>query len=53
VTTLEIRVCDEQVAEARLSRLALADESVTVLSFGRRMPQLEDVFLQVVEGEVR
>jgi ABC-2 type transport system ATP-binding protein len=53
VTTLEIRVCDEQVAEARLSRLTLADESVTVLSFGRRTPQLEDVFLQLVEGEVR
>lgn len=53
VTNMEIRVRDEQVAEARLSRLFLADDSVTVLNFGRRTQQLEDVFMQLVEGDAR
>lgn len=53
LTTLHVRVRDERVAEARLSRLALADDQVTVVEFGRRTQHLEDVFMQLVAGEVQ
>jgi ABC-2 type transport system ATP-binding protein len=51
VAQWRITVEDEQVAEAQLLRQVLADEEVNVLSFGREQYQLEDVFVQLVEGE--
>jgi ABC-2 type transport system ATP-binding protein len=51
VAQWRITVEDEQAAEAQLLRQVLADEEVNVLSFGREQYQLEDVFLQLVEGE--
>ncbi|MFN0177625.1 MAG: ABC transporter ATP-binding protein [Gemmatimonadales bacterium] len=45
-----IAVGDDGAAEATLLRTILADEGVRVLSFGRRRYQLEDVFMNLIEG---
>jgi ABC-2 type transport system ATP-binding protein len=45
-----ISVTDEQAARAQLLRLVLADEHLVVTEFQRKRYELEDVFLQVVEG---
>ncbi len=45
-----VSVSDEDAAEAQLLRLLLADEGLAVTEFGRRQHQLEDVFVQIVEG---
>lgn len=50
VTTWQISVSDQEVAEKELLRHVLADESMTVTSFGRRNYQLEEVFMDLVEG---
>ena len=47
---LQVAVTDESAAEQELLRLVLADESVTVTSFGRKQYQLEEIFLDLVEG---
>lgn len=50
-TTLTVTVADEPAAESRLLRSVLADGNTTVTSFGRRHQHLEDVFLQLVDGD--
>ncbi len=45
-----VSVSDQAAAESQLLRLLLADESLTVLQFGRRQYQLEEVFMDLVEG---
>ncbi|MGA7227874.1 MAG: ABC transporter ATP-binding protein [Acidimicrobiia bacterium] len=45
-----IHVTDEAAAEARLLRLVLATGDSTVIAFGRKHFNLEDVFLQLVKG---
>lgn len=52
-TTLTVTVTDEPAAEARLLRSVLADADTAVTSFGRRRQHLEDVFLQLVDGDHR
>jgi hypothetical protein len=47
--TLLISVTDDDAAESRLLRLALADD-VVVTAFGRTQSKLEDVFLHLVKG---
>jgi ABC-2 type transport system ATP-binding protein len=47
---LEIAVSDDEAAEAKLLRTILGDDSVRVRSFGRRRFQLEDVFMNLIEG---
>lgn len=49
--TWEIGVADERVAEAHLLRHVLADETLTVLGFGRKKFELEEIFMNVVEGK--
>lgn len=49
-TAWTVAVSDEEAAEAQLLRLLLADEGLAVTEFGRRQHQLEDVFVQIVEG---
>jgi hypothetical protein len=49
-TILHIGVNDEQAAEAQLLRLAMADDRVTVTAFGRQTHNLEEIFLNMVEG---
>ncbi len=49
-TTWQVAVTDEAAAEAQLLRLVLSDEGVTVTNFGRKTFELEEVFLNTVEG---
>lgn len=48
-----VAVSDDQAAESRLLREILADDSVRVTAFGRRRFQLEDVFMNLIEGNSR
>jgi ABC-2 type transport system ATP-binding protein len=47
---LTVNVTDEPRAEKELLRLALGDGSVTVAEYGRKKYDLEEVFMNVVEG---
>jgi ABC-2 type transport system ATP-binding protein len=49
-TTLQIGVSDEGAAEDLL-RLAVADGGAVVTEFGRKRYELEDVFVDMVEGD--
>jgi ABC-2 type transport system ATP-binding protein len=49
-TEWHVSVSDAAAAEARLLRLVLSDESTTVTRFGLLKYKLEDVFLDLVEG---
>jgi ABC-2 type transport system ATP-binding protein len=49
-TSWQVAVSDETAAEKELLRLVLADESVTVTAFGRKQYQLEEIFVDLVEG---
>jgi ABC-2 type transport system ATP-binding protein len=46
-----VAVSDLAIAEAQLLRLVLAEPQARVLDFRRRRYELEDVFMQVVEGD--
>ncbi len=46
----QVAVTDENAAEDQLLRLVLADEHITVTEFGRKKYELEEVFLNLVEG---
>jgi ABC-2 type transport system ATP-binding protein len=48
--TWVIEVSDSEAAEAQLLRLVLAEPQARVLDFRRRTYELEDVFMQIVEG---
>jgi len=47
---LQVAVRDEARAERDLLRLVMADPAVTVLEFGRTRHNLEDIFVNLVEG---
>ncbi len=49
-TTWQISISDEAAAEANLLRLLVCDEHCTVTEFGRRKYELEEIFLNIVEG---
>ena len=49
-TEWRVDVTDERAAEAQLLRLVLADGRASVVSFGRRQQNLEQVFVAMVEG---
>lgn len=49
----QVSVSDEAAAEAHLLRLVLADPQITVTGFGRKRYELEDIFLNIVEGGQR
>ncbi len=49
-TKWQVSVTDRLAAEHELLRLVLADESLTVTQFGRKQYQLEEVFMDLVEG---
>jgi ABC-2 type transport system ATP-binding protein len=46
----QVTVTDEAVAEAQLLKLVQSGGEVTVLEFGRRKVDLEDIFLKLTEG---
>jgi ABC-2 type transport system ATP-binding protein len=48
--SLSVSVSDEAAANDQLLRLALSDPSVIVVEFGRQKHNLEEVFLNIVEG---
>jgi ABC-2 type transport system ATP-binding protein len=48
-STWQVSVSDPQVAEAQLLKL-LVNDSVVVTEFRRKQYELEDVFMQVIEG---
>jgi ABC-2 type transport system ATP-binding protein len=50
VSEWRMAVSDEQAAQSRLLRLVLADEQINVLQFGQERHELEEVFIQLVEG---
>ncbi len=50
-STWQVRVNDDQAAEAKLMRLVSSDEHVAVSEFGRKEMDLEEVFMALVEGE--
>jgi ABC-2 type transport system ATP-binding protein len=49
--SLSISVSDEGAAKDQLLRLALSDPAVTVVEYGRKTYNLEDIFVNLVEGE--
>ena len=50
-TTCIISVTDEAIAEAQLLRLLLADENLIVTNFRRKQYELEEIFVNIVEGD--
>ena len=48
--TLRVVATDADAAESRLQRVLLADDSLTVREFKRQSAELEDVFIDLVEG---
>ena len=49
-TDWQVTVTDDAAAEDQLLRLVLADEHIKVTEFGRKKYELEEVFLDLVEG---
>jgi hypothetical protein len=49
--TWRVHVTDEKVAKSELLRLILTDEDIKVVEFGRKQYELEEVFLNIVEGD--
>lgn len=49
-TSWLVSVTDEAAAEAQLLRLVLADEYLTVTEFGRNQRELEEIFMDLVDG---
>ncbi len=45
-----VSITDEQQAKERLLRLLLENEGVTVTQFGRKQYELEEVFVNIIEG---
>ena len=50
-TEWQISVKDPAAAEANLLRVALAENDVIVTQFGEKHQNLEEVFLNMVEGD--
>jgi ABC-2 type transport system ATP-binding protein len=50
-TKLQIQVTHLNTAETELLRLVMADSTIVVIQFGRSTYDLEDVFVNLVEGE--
>lgn len=50
-TTWQVSVSDEAVAEAQLLRRVLMDEDIIVTGFSRKRYELEEVFMNIVQGE--
>lgn len=46
-----VTVTDEKAAQTQLLRLLMADEKLIVTNYGRKKHELEEIFLNIVEGE--
>ena len=49
-TIWQVTVNDETVAKVEMLKLIVSDEHLTVVEFGRHKHELEEVFLNIVEG---
>jgi ABC-2 type transport system ATP-binding protein len=49
-TTWQVSVTDEAAAKDQLLRLVLSDEQITVTHFGQKTYELEEIFMNIVEG---
>ncbi len=49
--TWQVTVTDDEAAKDQLLRLVLADEQLTVTRFGRKTYELEEIFINIVEGD--
>jgi ABC-2 type transport system ATP-binding protein len=49
-TTLQVSVNDEAAAESQLLRLVMANSDTAVTAYGRKTYNLEEIFLDMVEG---
>jgi ABC-2 type transport system ATP-binding protein len=49
--TWRVHVTNEEIAKSELLRLILADEDIKVVEFGRKQYELEEVFLNIIEGD--
>jgi ABC-2 type transport system ATP-binding protein len=52
-TLWQVAVVDEQQAEAQLLPLLVNDEHLTVTAFNRKTYELEEIFMNVIQGETR
>jgi ABC-2 type transport system ATP-binding protein len=50
-TEWQVTVTDEEAAKAEFLRLVMADEQLTVTGFGRKTYDLEEIFMNIVEGD--
>jgi ABC-2 type transport system ATP-binding protein len=50
VTTWKVAVTDEDAAKEQLLRLVLSDGQITVTHFGKKTYELEEIFINIVEG---
>ncbi len=50
-TCYQITVTDDQAAEAQLLRRILSDPNVVVTDFNRKKYELEEVFIEIIEGK--
>jgi ABC-2 type transport system ATP-binding protein len=50
-TTWQVAVTDEAAAKDQLLRLVMSDELIAVTHFGRKTYQLEEIFMNIVEGD--
>jgi len=49
-TAWQVAVTDEAAAKEQLLRLVLSDEQITVTRFGQKTYELEEIFMDIVEG---
>ena len=50
VTTWKVEVTDDAAAKDQLLRLVLSDGQITVTHFGKKTYELEEIFINIVEG---
>ena len=50
-TTWQVTVTDDAAAKAQLLRLVMEDEQLNVTKFGRKTYELEEIFMNIVEGD--
>ena len=48
--SLTVSVSDQQAAETKLARVVLADEGISLTEFKRKTYDLEDIFMEIIEG---
>jgi len=50
-TMWQVAVTDEAIAKEQLLRLVMSDEQITVTRFGQKTYKLEEIFMNIVEGD--